>query len=280
MNLFDLSHGLMASLNLSAVPAAANGDLFSAAGLVALVTLTVLEIVLGIDNVIFIAILAGRLPKDQQHRARQLGIGIAVLTRVLLLLSITWVMRLTEPLVTLVGKGLSGRDIILLGGGLFLIAKSTHEIHNKLEGLEGGHGPAKAAASLMSVVLQIGLVDIIFSLDSVITAVGISGDIVVMVIAIVAAAAVMLLAAESIGDFVEKHPTMKILALSFLILIGFVLVIEGWNPDAAHQLKIKNYAYFAMAFSVGVEFLNLRVRRSAAPQPVQLHEPHMSDLES
>ena len=190
MNLFAHSLSLMASLNLAAVPAAANGDLFSAAGLVALVTLAVLEIVLGIDNVIFIAILAGRLPKEQQHRARQLGIGIAVLTRILLLLSITWVMRLTDPLVTLVGKGLSGRDLILLVGGLFLIAKSTHEIHNKLEGLEGSHGPVKAAASLMSVVVQIGLVDIIFSLDSVITAVGISGDIVVMVIAILAAAAV------------------------------------------------------------------------------------------
>ena len=174
MNLTALPLGFPAHINLSAVPAAADGNLFSAAGLVALVTLTVLEIVLGIDNVIFIAILAGRLPKDQQHRARQLGIGIAVLTRILLLLSITWVMRLTEPLLTLVGKGLSGRDLILLVGGMFLIGKSTHEIHNKLEGLEGEHGPVRAAASLMSVVVQIGLIDIIFSLDSVITAVGLS----------------------------------------------------------------------------------------------------------
>lgn len=277
MPFHNLPLGLPATVNLSAVPAAASGDLFSAAGLVALVTLAVLEIVLGIDNVIFIAILAGRLPKEEQARARRLGIGMAVVTRILLLLSITWVMKLTEPLINLMGRGLSGRDLILLGGGLFLIAKSTHEIHNKLEGDEGGHGPGRAASSVASVVLQIALVDIIFSLDSVITAVGISGNIWVMVIAILLAAGVMLFAADAIADFVERHPTMKILALSFLILIGCVLVIEGWNAAAAHEMGIKNYAYFAMAFSVGVEFLNLRARRKS--QPVHLHEPHLHDVE-
>ncbi len=276
MPFHNLPLGLPATVNLSAVPAAAAGDLFSVAGLVALVTLAALEIVLGIDNVIFIAILAGRLPKEDQARARRLGIGVAVLTRILLLLSITWVMKLTQPLFNLMGRGLSGRDLILLGGGLFLIAKSTHEIHNKLEGAEGGHGGGSAAASLASVVIQIGLVDIIFSLDSVITAVGISSDLKVMVIAILLAAGVMLFAAEAIADFVERHPTMKILALSFLILIGCVLVIEGWNAAAAHEMGIKNYAYFAMAFSVGVEFLNMRMRRKG--QPVHLHEPHLHDV--
>jgi len=276
MNPIEWLPGLKAGVYLSAVPAA-SADLFSAAGLVALVTLAVLEIVLGIDNVIFIAILAGRLPKEDQARARRLGIAMAVVTRVLLLLSISWVMKLTEPLLNLLGRGLSGRDLILLGGGLFLIAKSTHEIHNKLEGVEGGHGPGRAAASVASVVLQIALVDIIFSLDSVITAVGISGNLWVMVIAILLAAGVMLFAADAIADFVERHPTMKILALSFLILIGCVLVIEGWNAAAAHEMGIKNYAYFAMAFSVGVEFLNLRMRQKG--QPVHLHEPHLHDVE-
>lgn len=278
MNLSALPLGFLAHVNLSAIPAAADGDLFSAAGLVALVTLAALEIVLGIDNVIFVAILASRLPQEQQHRARQLGIGVAVLTRILLLLSITWVMRLTDPLVNLLGKGLSGRDLILLAGGMFLIAKSTHEIHEKLEGQEGVGGVPRAAASLAGVVLQIGIVDIVFSLDSVITAVGISGNIPVMVIAILLASAVMLFAARMISDFVEEHPTMKILALSFLILIGCVLVIEGWNPVAAHELRIKNYAYFAMAFSVGVEFLNLRMRRPS--QPVRLHDSHLPEEEA
>lgn len=250
-------------------------DLFTPESIVAFLTLLALEIVLGIDNVIFIAILAAKLPEHQQARARQLGIGLAVVTRILLLLSITWVMGLTEPLIALLGRELSGRDLILLVGGTFLIGKSTLEIHEKLEGTEPGHGKAKAAATLASVILQIVLIDLVFSLDSVITAVGISGVIPVMVTAILIAAVMMLVAAGAISRFVEQHPTMKMLALSFLILIGSLLVIEGWNPEAAHELHLKNYAYFAMAFSFLVEMLNIRVRRSR--EPVHLRRSHLPE---
>ena len=244
--------------------------------IVALLTLTALEIVLGIDNVIFIAILAGKLPVDQQATARRLGIGLAVGTRILLLLSISWIMRLTEPVFSIFGNGLSGRDLILLIGGLFLIGKSTREIHDKLEAAETAHGVRKAVTTLTAVVLQILLIDVVFSLDSVITAIGISGHLPVMITAILIAAGVMIFFAGRISDFVEKHPTMKILALAFLILIGSLLVIEGWNPEAAHDLQLKNYAYFAMAFSVLIELVNIRVRKS--PAPVQLHNrPHMPE---
>jgi len=244
-------------------------ELFTTQNLVALFTLLALEIVLGIDNVIFIAILSSKLPVEQQARARTTGIALAVITRILLLLSITFIMRLTAPFFTILGNGLSGRDLILLVGGLFLIGKSTFEIHEKLEAVEHQNTTARAVSSFTAVIIQIVLVDIIFSLDSVITAVGISDQLWVMVTAILVAAGVMLTFAGAISSFVERHPTMKILALAFLILIGALLVVEGWNPEAAHELHLKNYAYFAMAFSVLIEFINLRLRSSS--QPVQLH---------
>lgn len=239
-------------------------ELFTTENLIALATLVVLEIVLGIDNVIFMAILSNKLPKHQQARARTMGIGLAVITRILLLLSITWIMRLTQPLFTIFGNHIAGRDLILLGGGLFLIAKSTYEIHEKLEAVEHTK-VAPVAASLASIVFQIVLIDIVFSLDSVITAVGISGVLAVMIPAVVVAAAVMLFFASSISEFVEHHPTMKILALAFLILIGFLLVLEGWMHEAVKELHLKNYAYFAMAFSFGVELINLRLRKTEQP---------------
>jgi len=241
-------------------------EIFTAEHMIALLTLMTLEIVLGIDNVIFIAILSGKLPEGQQARARTTGISLAVITRILLLLSITFIMQLTAPMITLFGNGLSGRDLILLVGGLFLIGKSTYEIHEKLESVEHTEtGVAKVAASFASVIFQIILVDIVFSLDSVITAVGISGNLWIMVPAVVAAAGVMLWFSGPIAHFVERHPTTNILALAFLIMIGLMLVIEGWNPEAAHELHLKNYAYFAMAFSFAVEMVNLRLRKPQQP---------------
>jgi predicted tellurium resistance membrane protein TerC len=246
-------------------------DLFTTQNIVAFLTLASLEIVLGIDNVIFIAILSGKLPGEQQARARSLGIGLAVGTRILLLLGITWVMQLTTPLIW----GLSGRDLILVVGGLFLIGKSTYEIHEKLETAEHTQDRIPAVVSFSSVIVQIILVDIIFSLDSVITAVGISGNLWVMVPAILIAAAMMLFFANGISGYVERHPTMKILALAFLILIGTMLVIEGLLPEVAHEYHIKNYAYVAMAFAFIVELINIRVRGS---KPVQLHnQPTLAD---
>ncbi len=248
----------------------AMAELFTTENLVAFLTLTSLEIVLGIDNVIFIAILSAKLPAHQQDLGRQLGIGLAVVSRVILLLAISWVMGLTEPVLNLLGNALSGRDIILLVGGLFLIGKSTFEIHEKLEAAEKDHTTAKKMVTLASVISQVVVIDIVFSLDSVITAVGISGVLGVMIPAIIIAAMLMLFASGAISRFVEEHPTMKMLALSFLILIGSLLVIEGWNAEAAHEMHLKNYGYFAMAFSFGVEMLNIRVR-SKAEQPVKLH---------
>ncbi len=242
--------------------------IFQTENLVALLTLIVLEIVLGIDNVIFIAILSGKLPESQQARARSTGIALAVVARIALLFSIAWIMRLTHPLFTLFQHDVSGRDLILLIGGLFLIGKSTFEIHEKLEAA-GHERKTQATATFVSVISQIILVDIVFSLDSVITAVGISGNLWVMVPAIVLAAAVMLFFAGPIAAYVERHPSMKILALAFLILIGFMLVLEGWLHQAVEELHLKNYAYFAMAFSLAVEMINLRVRQKS--QPVQLH---------
>jgi predicted tellurium resistance membrane protein TerC len=241
--------------------------LFTAQNLVAFLTLTALEIVLGIDNVIFVAILAGKLPPHQQDLGRKLGIGLAVVTRILLLLGISWIATLTRPVMSVFQNPLSGRDLILLVGGLFLIGKSTYEIHEKLEAAE--HPRVQiAAATLATVIVQIIIIDIVFSLDSVITAIGISNVLPVMVLAIIIAAAVMIFFAGAISRFVEKHPTMKMLALSFLILIGVMLVIEGWNPNVAHDLHLRNYIYFAMAFSFGVELVNMRVRRT---EPVHLH---------
>lgn len=225
---------------------------------IAFVTLTTLEIVLGVDNIIFISILVGRLPEAQRQRARTLGLAFAMLTRIGLLLSLAWVMTLTEPLFSLPGKAVSGRDLILIGGGLFLLWKSVHEIHNALEGEEAGTQSAAAAATFSAVIVQIAIVDIVFSLDSVITAVGMVDQVAIMVAAIVAAVGVMMFAARPIGEFVDHHPTVKMLALSFLILVGVALVAEGWDYHIP-----KGYIYFAMAFSVGVEMLNLRMRARA-----------------
>jgi len=231
--------------------------------LVALVTLTVLEIVLGIDNIIFISILAGKLPAHQQGRARSLGLLAAMVTRILLLLSLTWMIRLTAPFFSLFGHPFSGRDLILLSGGLFLIAKATSEIHGRLEGDER-HGTARVAMSFGAVIAQIMVLDIVFSLDSVITAIGMARALWVMVTAVVLAVGVMLFAAGPISDFVSRHPTVRMLALSFLLLIGFSLVADGFGQHVS-----KGYIYFAMGFSVFVEMLNLRVRRRGAP--VELH---------
>jgi predicted tellurium resistance membrane protein TerC len=236
-------------------------------GWVALATLTVLEIVLGIDNIVFISILAGKLQPEERERARTLGLTLAMGMRILLLLSITWVMGLTTPLFSVFGREISGRDLILLIGGLFLIGKSTHEIHDKLEG-EEGHGSAKAAASFGAVLVQIALLDIVFSLDSVITAVGMAEHLMVMILAVVMAVGVMLFASGAISAFVEKHPTVKMLALSFLLLIGVSLVAEGFH----HHIP-KGYIYFAMAYSVFVEMINLRVRSRS--QPVHLHRSYV-----
>ncbi len=242
-------------------------ELFLAENLVALLTLVVLEVVLGIDNVIFIAILSAKLPEHQQARARSTGIGLAVIARIALLFSITGIMRLTFPLFEVFSHEVSGRDLILLVGGLFLIGKSTFEIHEKLEASEHDN-VTKGVATLAAVLAQIVIIDIVFSLDSVITAVGISGNLWVMVPAVLVAAAVMLTFAGPIAAYVERHPTMKILALAFLILIGFLLVLEGWLHETVEELHLKNYAYFAMAFSLVVEMINIRVR--AQSQPVHL----------
>ena len=230
---------------------------------IALATLTLLEIVLGIDNIIFITILAGRLPEEQRARGRNMGLAMAMGTRILLLLSISWVMGLTDPLFELLSRVITGRDLILVVGGLFLLAKSTHEIHNNLEGVEDGHHQVKAAG-FAGVLLQIALIDIVFSLDSVITAVGLAQHLTIMILAIVTSVGVMMFAAQTIGDFVERHPTIKMLALSFLILVGFTLMGEGFGLHIP-----KGYIYFAMAFSVGVEVLNIKIRARSAP--VKLH---------
>jgi len=235
----------------------------SVEGWIAFATLTVLEIVLGVDNIIFISILAGKLPVSDRVRARRIGLSLAMFIRIGLLLSITWVMGLTRPLVTVIGTDISGRDLILLLGGLFLIAKSTHEIHEKLEG-EEGHGTTRPTASFTSVILQILILDVVFSLDSVITAVGMADDVSIMIAAVVVAVVVMLLSAGTISGFVERHPTVKMLALSFLLLIGASLVAEG-----AGQHIPKGYIYFAMGFSIFVEAINIRIRSKA--QPVHLH---------
>lgn len=239
---------------------------------IALGTLTAVEIVLGIDNIVFIAILASKLPESQQAKARTIGLAAAMVMRIVLLLSLTWVMGLTEPLFAVFGHELSGRDLILLGGGLFLLGKATSEIHHNLEGPHG-HKNKKVTASFASVIAQIAILDIVFSLDSVITAIGLAKQVSVMVIAIVIAVGVMLVAARAISEFIERHPALKILALSFLILIGMTLVAEGLEFHVP-----KGYVYFAMAFSVGVELLNMRMR-SRRGIPVELHKPLDGTLE-
>jgi predicted tellurium resistance membrane protein TerC len=237
---------------------------------VALATLTALEIVLGVDNIIFISILVGRLPPEKRDLARRLGLSLAMGSRILLLLSLAWIMRLTEPLFSVLGQNVSGRDLILIGGGLFLLWKSVHEIHNSLEGdsaaAQGGSAAAAARVSFAGVLVQIAIIDIVFSLDSVITAVGLADDVMVMVVAIVAAVAVMMFAAKPIGEFVDAHPTIKILALAFLVLVGVTLIAEGFGTHVP-----KGYIYFAMAFSFAVEMINIRLRKRMVA-PVQLRK--------
>lgn len=231
----------------------------------ALATLTLLEIVLGIDNIIFISILVGRLPEHQRDKARRLGLSLAMLTRIALLLSLAWIMRLTEPLFSVMNFDVSGRDLILIGGGLFLMAKATHEIHGSLEGEDETRTASGGAGFLMTLV-QIAIIDIVFSLDSVITAVGLADHVPVMVLAIMASVGIMMFAAKPIGDFVDDHPTVKMLALSFLIIVGMALVGEGFDMHIP-----KGYIYFAMAFSLGVEMLNLRLRKKKL-EPVELRK--------
>lgn len=237
---------------------------------ISLLTLTALEIVLGIDNVIFISILAGKLPQEQQAKARKTGLMLALVTRILLLMCLSWIMGLTKPLFTLpvLHQDVSGRDVVLLLGGLFLIWKSVREVHEKLEDEDGHANPSRGRATMSAVIVQILLLDIVFSLDSVITAVGMANNIWVMVTAVIIALGVMLAFAGAISDFVNRHPTLKMLALSFLILIGVTLVAEG-----LHQHIPKGYIYFSMAFAFAVEMLNLKLR-AKQKKPVQLHQPY------
>lgn len=234
---------------------------------IAFLTLTALELVLGIDNIIFISILAGKLPENQQPKARFIGLSMALIMRVLLLFSLSWIIGLTAPLFTVFGQEISGRDLVLLIGGLFLIAKSTHEIHGNLEG-EEGHASRKVYSSFASVIVQISLLDIVFSLDSVITAVGMVDNLYVMISAVVVSIIFMMFFAGTIGRFVQRHPTIKMLALAFLLLIGFTLVIEALEYHVP-----KGYIYFAMAFSVFVELLNMTLRKKN--EPLNLHTPYV-----
>jgi predicted tellurium resistance membrane protein TerC len=238
--------------------------------IIALITLTALEIVLGIDNIIFISILASKLPHHQQNRARIIGLGLAMFTRIALLFSLTWLMRLTSPLFTVLENDISGRDLILIIGGLFLLGKSTLEIHDKLEGEEEG-SMARAAVSFAGVLVQIMFLDIIFSLDSIITAIGMASQLVIMVTAVVIAVIFMMLFSGAVSAFIDRNPTIKILALSFLILIGVALIGDGLGMHIP-----KGYVYFAMAFSVGVEMLNIRIR-GRGKDPVKLHQPHIDE---
>lgn len=233
---------------------------------IALTTLLALEIVLGIDNIIFISILVGRLPPEQRETARRLGIGFAMLTRLALLFSLAWVISLTAPWFTIFDVEISGRDVVLIVGGLFLLAKSTHEIHTSMVDV-AEESISTAQSTMTSIIIQIGVLDIVFSLDSVITAVGLVDHLSIMVIAVIGAVIVMLIAAKSIGDFVDTHPTIKMLALSFLMLIGFTLMAEGFDIHVP-----KGYIYFAMAFSVAVEMLNIRVRRTIDKSAIKLHK--------
>lgn len=235
----------------------------------ALATLTALEIVLGIDNLLFISILASKLPAEQQPKARKLGLALAVISRILLLMSLAWIVKLTNPLFTVAGMEISGRDIIMIGGGLFLIGKATFEIHEKLEG-EEGHASANIKPKLSAVLIQIMLLDVVFALDSVITAVGMASQLWVMITAVILSVGIMLLASDAIANFADRHPTVKMLALSFLILIGVALLGEGFDQHIP-----KGYIYFAMAFSVGVEMLNIKARKKS--EPVHLHKPYKED---
>ena len=238
---------------------------------IAFFTLTALELVLGIDNIIFISILVDKLPKEKQELARRIGLFLAMFMRIALLLLLSWIVGLTEPVLTLFGYGVSGRDLTLIAGGLFLIWKSTGEVHQLLEGEEGSES-AKVASSFAGVIAQIIVIDLVFSLDSIITAVGMVSEVGVMIAAVVASVGLMMLFAKSIGEFVSNHPTIKMLALSFLVVVGVVLIADGFG----HHVP-KGYIYFAMAFSVGVEMLNIRLRKKAA-KPVDLREPYAREF--
>lgn len=265
--LFSLDPNSESRLKLLSMESLAQPDLW-----IALLTLTALEIVLGIDNIIFISILAGKLPESQQAKARNIGLILAMVMRIFLLLSLSWIIGLVEPLFTVLTVEISGRDLILILGGLFLLGKSTFEIHHKLEGDEG-EGDRAAASSFLGVLVQILLLDAVFSLDSVITAVGMVKELWVMIAAVVISIMFMLIAAKAVSDFVNKHPTIKILALSFLLLIGFTLVIEGFG----HHVP-KGYVYFAMGFSVFVEFLNMRFRKRKSGEAVHLKSPFKEEF--
>ena len=239
-------------------------------GWIALLTLTALEIVLGVDNIIFISILVGRLPPEQRQKARVIGLGLAMLTRIALLMSLAWMMRLTEPLFSAVGLDVTGRALILVGGGLFLLAKSVMEIHGALEGTEEERAMGGGYSGFGAILVQIAIIDIVFSLDSVITAVGMVSEVEIMVLAVVAAVAVMMFAAKPIGDFVSRHPTIKMLALAFLLAIGMMLMADGFG----HHVP-KGYIYFAMAFSLFVEMLNLKAGHRE--RPVHLRQPYVAE---
>jgi len=247
------------------------GEILTSENVIALLTLTGLEIVLGIDNIVFISILVGKLPAAQQENARRIGLLLAMGMRILLLLAISWVIGLTQPLFTVLGQELTGRDLVLLLGGLFLVAKATWEIHDKLEGEAHGPEGARAVAGFAAILTQIVLLDIVFSLDSVITAVGMAKHLEIMIAAVVIAVGVMMVFAGAIGEFIERHPTMKMLALSFLLLIGVVLVADGLGQHVS-----KGYIYFAMAFSLFVELINIRIRRPQA-KPVHLHQSYVDE---
>lgn len=241
---------------------------------VALATLTALEIVLGIDNIIFISILVSRLPPHQRQLGRTVGLGLAMVTRLALLFSLAWIMGLTEPLFHVAGFPISGRDIILIGGGLFLIAKATHEIHQSVLGVE--EAPRSASANgLMMILLQIAIIDIVFSLDSVITAVGLVDQVSIMALAIIIAVLVMMFSAKAIGDFVDEHPTIKILALSFLVVVGFTLMIEGFGVHVP-----KGYIYFAMIFSLGVEMINIKLRKTLEKEKAEAKAVQAGEIEN
>jgi predicted tellurium resistance membrane protein TerC len=246
--------------------------LFTVDSLISLLTLTVLEIVLGIDNVIFVSIIMGRLPKEKQLSARRIWMFAGIAVRVLLLIALGWlVQQKGKPVFEIGGKGFDLASLVMLAGGLFLIYKTVKEIHHKLEGYEEG-GDVKAAGSFGAAIGQIILVDMVFSFDSIITAVGIAKHVPIMIIAVIIAMFIMFLFSQKIADFISKHPTLKMLALSFLVMVGLVLIIEGWDGEKAHELHLKNYVYFAMAFSFGVELLNMRLRKKSN-KPVELHNP-------
>lgn len=253
-------------------------ELFTADGLISLLTLAVLEVILGIDNVIFVSIIMGRLPKSQQLNARRMWMFTGIAVRVILLFCLSWlVQQKGRSLFTVFGKGFDIASLVMLAGGLFLLYKTVKEIHHKLEGDEEEmHGVGnKAVSSFGNAIFQIILVDMVFSFDSIITAVGIAKHLTVMIIAVIIAMIIMFLFSQKIADFIHRHPTLKMLALSFLVLVAVVLIVEGWDSDKAHDLHLKNYVYFAMAFSFGVELLNMRLRKGIKKKPVELREPIM-----